>query len=120
MRWVISIFLIVFILGCSTKYNLVKLDEFSKKEFVVEYDKKIARLFVSSQNGVYKFVMIDSLGVPLSSKKFENNKFANLKFLPPNSKFDKLFVEVSKMIKNNIKKDKFILENTEFKVLYVS
>lgn len=48
---------------------------------------------------VYYFALFDSLGVPLLSRKLENGRFTNTKFLPPNKKYDKLFLTLLEMLK---------------------
>lgn len=41
-----------------------------------------------------RFILFDSLGMPVVDKEYSNNKFKNIKFLPPNNKYDNLFAYI--------------------------
>ena len=91
---------------------------FSQRAFSLEEQGKIRVLYVSSQAKnqqesknsqksqdkrgkiVYYFAIFDSLGVPMVSKKLENGVFRNVKFLPPNKRYDKIFLQVLESIKS--------------------
>lgn len=91
---------------------------FSQRVFSLEEQGKIKVLYVSSQAKnpqeskkqqksqdeqgkiVYYFAIFDSLGVPSLSRKLENGAFSNVKFLPPNRRYDKLFLQVLESIKS--------------------
>ena len=48
---------------------------------------------------VVHFVLTDALGVPKIKKDYAKGEFKSVAFLPPNSAFDELFIELLKRIK---------------------
>ena len=69
-------------------------------------DKGGVNLTQNSQNAeknktaeVVHFVLTDALGVPKIKKDYAKGEFKSVAFLPPNSAFDELFIELLKRIK---------------------
>ena len=112
--------------ACAKHYESVAVGEFSQKSFSVKKGQ-VYLLFVSSENlglggvnslnlnansrensqnaeknknaEVVHFVLTDALGVPKIKKDYAKGEFKSVAFLPPNSAFDELFIELLKRIK---------------------
>ena len=112
--------------ACAKHYESVAVGEFSQKSFSVKKGQ-VYLLFVSGENlglgdvnslnlnansrensqnaeknknaEVVHFVLTDALGVPKIKKDYAKGEFKSVAFLPPNSAFDELFIELLKRIK---------------------
>ena len=112
--------------ACAKHYESIAVGEFSQKSFSVKKGQ-VYLLFVSGENlglgdvnslnlnanssensqnaeknknaEVVHFVLTDALGVPKIKKDYAKGEFKNVAFLPPNSAFDELFIELLKRIK---------------------
>ena len=112
--------------ACAKHYESVAVGEFSQKSFSVKKGQ-VYLLFVSGENlglggvnslnlnansrensqnaeknknaEVVHFVLTDALGVPKIKKDYARGEFKSVAFLPPNSAFDELFIELLKRIK---------------------
>lgn len=110
----LPLFLIFLIfVACSNKIEISKMDDFSK-EFVVKFENQTTRLFVNNIKNSLNFALFNSLGSPLASKVLSEGEFKNTKFLPPNSKFDALFI----CVLQNLEKKSFECraKDTKFEV----
>ncbi len=111
--------------SCAKHYESVAVGEFSQKSFSVKKEQ-IYLLFVSSESllnaensksggqflrgensqktkeKIVHFVLTDALGVPKIKKDYFKGEFKSVAFLPPNSAFDELFVELLKRINAKI------------------
>lgn len=104
MRIFLSIFVVIFCLSCAKNYEAPNFENFSEQKFSLNCDGKKYFLIINNE---LNFALFDAFFAPIVSKKFENSRFKNTKFLPPNSKFDEIFIEILKMIKNG-ENEKFI------------
>ncbi|MGG7074426.1 hypothetical protein U5B43_09325 [Campylobacter sp. 9BO] len=95
--------LAIFFAGCTQKINTPELS-FTQKEFIITSKSDENRLVVSNQDGIYHFVMFNSFGVPVSDKKLMDGRFKSVKFLPPNSEYDQLFLGILEILKANVSK----------------
>lgn len=97
--------------GCVMKYKSIMLPSFEQKTFSLYEENQHYLLIASCKKTECLFSLIDSFGSPIVSRKYQNEVFSNVKFLPPNSKYDSLFYEI---IKNpnlsTYKKDQTIIE----------
>lgn len=105
--------------ACAKHYESIAVGEFSQKSFSVKKGQ-VYLLFVSGENlglgsvnltqnsqnaeknknaEVVHFVLTDALGVPKIKKDYAKGEFKSVAFLPPNSAFDELFIELLKRIK---------------------
>ena len=105
--------------ACAKHYESIAVGEFSQKSFSVKKGQ-VYLLFVSGENlglggvnltqnsqnteknktaEVVHFVLTDALGVPKIKKDYARGEFKSVAFLPPNSAFDELFIELLKRIK---------------------
>ena len=114
------VFLALFLASCSDKFTAPKLENFNQKEFIVVDENRVNRLFVSNQNGIYRFVMIDTFGMPLADKELVDSEFKNLKFLRPNSDYNQLFLEILELLSKNTKEATIKIDNKIYKVKNVS
>lgn len=114
------VFLAIFLTSCSDKITAPKLENFNQKEFIVVDENRANRLFVSNQNGIYRFVMIDAFGMPSADKELVDSEFKNLKFLRPNSDYNQLFLEILELLNKNIKEATIKIDNKIYKVKNVS
>ena len=78
---------------------------FRPKIFSLTTQKQQMVLYISSEPSsqnpkhiTYHFALFNALGAPLLSKKLENGRFCNTKFLPPTKRYDKLFVKLLESI----------------------
>ncbi|MGG7049153.1 MULTISPECIES: hypothetical protein [unclassified Campylobacter] len=95
--------LAIFFAGCTQKINTPELS-FTQKEFIITSKSDENRLVVSNQDGIYRFVMFNSFGVPVSDKELRDGRFKSVKFLPPNGEHDQLFLGILEILKANAKK----------------
>ncbi|MGX2972319.1 hypothetical protein [Helicobacter sp. T3_23-1059] len=79
--------------------------DFRPKMFSLTTQKQQMVLYISREHSsknpkhiIYHFALFDALGAPLLSKKLENGRFFNTKFLPPTKRYDKLFVKLLESI----------------------
>ena len=84
----------------------VNLNVDSSHSANAQNDKGGVNLMQNSQNAeknknaeVVHFVLTDALGVPKIKKDYAKGEFKSVAFLPPNSAFDELFIELLKRIK---------------------
>ncbi|AII15484.1 hypothetical protein CIG1485E_1675 [Campylobacter iguaniorum] len=92
--------LVLILAGCATKWEAPATPKFGQKSFELVCDKERYMLYVSDE---LNFVLLDAFLTPVVSKKLENGAFQNTKFLPPNAKFDEIFIGILNMIKNEEK-----------------
>ncbi|MGX3043818.1 hypothetical protein [Helicobacter sp. T3_23-1056] len=106
---------------------------FHPKIFSLKTQNQQMVLYLSSQRSsqnprhiTYHFALFDTLGAPLLSKKLENGRFCNTKFLPPTKRYDKLFVKLLESINTQMLKStnaqnadfiEFVYKNIEVKEL---
>lgn len=114
------VFIAIFLAGCVHKINVPKLSNFSQKEFIISDENTANRLFVSSQDGIYRFVMFGPFGVPLADKELKDSKFKSLKFLPPNADFNELFLGILEVLSKNAKEATIKTDKKIYKVKNVS
>lgn len=96
---ILSKFLILILFcGCANKWD-IQSNKFKESSFLLECD---GSSYVLKTNGI-NFSLFDSMFVPIVSRSLENNKFKNDKFLPPNSKFDPIFVGIINMMQKDFK-----------------
>lgn len=103
MRLIFTFFVGIFLLACASKYESLSLPQFSQKSFSLSADEKSYILSVARVSDEVKFVLIDSFGSPIARRILSQNKFKNVGFLPPTSKYDELFIKVLDLIKDNAK-----------------
>lgn len=75
-------------------------------------------LVVDAKDSVFRFVVFDMLGVPVVDKILKDGRFKSMKFLHPDTRFDKLFVEILNVIEKSEDLVDMTIEN--FKVENVS
>ena len=92
-------------LGGVNSLNL-NVDSSLRATHSAQNDKGGVNLTQNSQNAeknknaeVVHFVLTDALGVPKIKKDYAKGEFKSVAFLPPNSAFDELFIELLKRIK---------------------
>ncbi|MSN96698.1 hypothetical protein F1B92_05910 [Campylobacter sp. FMV-PI01] len=100
MKFIFFIIIFFCLSSCGLKFPNLEL-KFEEKRFFLECDNQNFTLLVS--NNGRNFSLFDSLFTPIVSRNFMNSKFTNAKFLPPSSKYDELFYEILKMIKEDKK-----------------
>lgn len=100
--------------GCANRYIKKPDFEFSEKTFKLECNNQSYTMVVG-ENG-YSFAVFDALMVPIVQKSIHKNRLSNSKFLPPNSKFDALFIHTLKMIERAIFDFEFIDSKLNCKV----
>lgn len=89
---------IILLFGCASKWDIQNY-KFQEKIFVLKCDDIS---YILKTNGV-NFSLFNSMFIPVVSKSLENGSFKSDKFLPPNSKFDPIFIEILKMKEKNLK-----------------
>lgn len=87
-------FLYVVVVSCGS-HILIKVTTLEQSDYTLRYtDGIIQQLSVVCNNGICNFIVIDTLGMPIVSKEYRDNKFKNTKFLPPNKQYDMLFAYI--------------------------
>lgn len=101
MKWAI-IAIMVAICGFSAcaKYPQITLDSFENEAFSVRIAQNIYVLYVSNTTEGYHFALFDEIGSPIANKIFKNGYFSNAKFLPPNAKYDEIFIESLRLLQS--------------------
>lgn len=111
----LSFFVLLFVFNaCAKHYEYIAFEGFLQRNFSVKKGQEFL-LFVSKENEIFHFVLIDTLGVPKLKKDFVKGEFKSVAFLPPNAEFDALFYEILKQIQRQ-KNAKIAFEFKEFKV----
>ncbi len=82
------------------KYPQIALDSFENKAFSVRIAQNLYVLYVSNGDSGYHFALFDALGAPVANKILKNGYFSNAKFLPPNAKYDEIFIESLRLLQN--------------------
>ena len=103
-------------LGCANKFDAPKLADFSLKAFEVSSSKGPLMLYVQNSENEYKFSLVNALGAPEARRVLKGGTFANLGFLPPNSAYNKLFIKVLEMIKDEKNEQKFMINDQIYEV----
>lgn len=117
----ICLFLLtLFFAACSAKVDYVRLPDFTQKEFSIVSRNDENRLFVSNKNGVYRFVLLNALGAPIADKELRDGEFKSLKFLPPNSEQNELFLGILEILKANANTAKVKTSKNIYEVSRVS
>lgn len=111
-----AIFLAFVCFGCASKWQVLNNLHFEQKSFSMVCEDKSYILYVNDE---FKFVLFDSLLVLVVSKKLENGEFKNTKFLPPNAKFDPIFIGVLEMIKKGAKSATIETQNLTCKAVEI-
>lgn len=92
----IIILLIVNVLLFSCAANIhINLNPIEQVNYTIEYPNgKIYQMSAVCSEIMCRFILFDSLGMPVVDKEYSNNKFRNKKFLPPNNKYNHLFAYI--------------------------
>lgn len=111
------IILVTLLSACSAKFQPPILPKFSEKNFEVVSREGSGILYVVSTDKGYNFTLISALGAPLARRVLtKDGKFENIGFLPPNSRYNDLFVSVLDMIKNKEHEKEILIDEEKFKV----
>ncbi len=103
--------------ACSAKFQPPILPKFGEKNFEVIFQEGSGILYVASTDKGYNFTLISALGAPLARRVLtKDGKFENIGFLPPNSRYNDLFVAVLDMIKNKEHENEILIDEEKFKV----
>lgn len=81
------------------KYPQISLESFESKIFSIKNANNAYVLYISHSDESYHFALFDTLGSPVASKILQDSTLKNAKFLPPNAKFDEIFIECLNMLK---------------------
>lgn len=114
MRIVLALAFALFLLSCASRYAVVDIPQFSQKSFSVSAPNQSYILSVARLKAGFKFILIDSFGAPISRRFLSENKFKNVGFLPPNGRYDELFIKVLELIKNGEKSGDIALFGDKF------
>lgn len=120
MKFFLSIFVILLLLGCAGKYDVVLPDNSFEKIFYIHYGDEKYFLSISKVDKVIKFGLFNAVGIPMAKKIFKENKLKNDGFLPPNKFYDKLFIKFINpeiINKNNIL---ITVENKKIKAILLN
>lgn len=111
------IILVTLLSACSAKFQPPILPKFGEKFFEVVSREGSSILYVASTDKGYNFTLISALGAPLARRVLtKDGKFENIGFLPPNSRYNDLFVAVLDMIKNKEHEKEILIDEENFKV----
>ncbi|WP_249934715.1 hypothetical protein [Campylobacter sp. RM15925] len=103
--------------ACNAKFQPPISPKFSEKNFEVISRQGTGILYVASTDKGYNFTLISALGAPLARRVLtKDGKFENIGFLPPNSRYNDLFVSVLDMIKNKEHEKEILIDEEKFKV----
>lgn len=108
----IAFFASFILVGCASKYKEIHAN-FEQKSYEINIENTKYLLYISKQEKVYYFVLYDTFGIPLVSRKLENSSFSNTKFMSRNSKFDDLFYYILKE-----QNSEFIYKNFKVKEVF--
>ncbi len=97
--------LYVAVSSCAS-HIFINISSMEQADYILEFaDGSLQQLSAVCSENMCKFIVFDTLGMPIVSKEYSNNKFHSVKFLPPNSKYDVLFAYI---VENEGSKDKFL------------
>lgn len=96
---ILVIVLALFFIGCATKFDVPEMKNFNQVEFIIKDGKENYRLIVAHADESYRFMMFDALLSPVADYELKDNKFKSLKFLPPKSGLDGLFIGILQVLK---------------------
>lgn len=112
----IFIFIALLFCACSSNFPPLKNIDFTQKTFRITSQNKSDILYISKDSNAYIFALFDPLGAPLAHKKFENNKFESMKFLPPKKYYDKLFFYILTLLENKQNNGIYVIGDKTFEV----
>lgn len=82
------------LLSCAAGIH-VNVSPMEQVNYTIEYPNgSIYQMSAVCSDTVCRFILFDALGMPVVDKEYSNNKFKNMKFLPPNNKYNNLFVYI--------------------------
>ncbi|ORI08421.1 hypothetical protein A3835_02390 [Campylobacter concisus] len=113
---VIILAISLFALGCANKFDTPQIADFGLKTFKISSSKGLLLLYVQNSENEYKFSLVNALGAPEARRVLKDGSFKNLGFLPPNSTYNKLFIKVLEMIKDEKKEQKFMIGDQYYEV----
>ncbi len=87
-------FLAIFFGGCADKIMLEKRS-INPASFSIKCADNEMFLNINSE---LEFALFNAALLPIAAKKYENGRFINSKFMPPNSRYDELFIAIYEMI----------------------
>lgn len=97
VKWAILAVVVCGFCACA-KYPQIALESFERESFSVQIAQNLYVLYVSSDSKAYHFALFDALGAPVASKILQNGTFSNAKFLPPNARYDEIFIESLRLL----------------------
>ena len=80
------------LLSCAAGIS-VNVCPMEQVNYTIEYPNgSIYQMSAVCSETMCRFILFDALGMPVVDKEYSNKKFKNMKFLPPNNKYDNLTV----------------------------
>ena len=98
MKWAIVAIVAIGGFCACAKYPQIALDSFENEAFSVRIAQNLYVLYVSNADNSYNFALFDALGAPVANKILKNGTFSNAKFLPPNARYDEIFIESLRLL----------------------
>lgn len=80
--------------GCTKSHEINNNLGFVEKTFLLKIEEESFILAVACIKTYCRFSLLSFLGFPIVDRIFQNGKFHNAKFLPPNSTYDDLFLKI--------------------------
>lgn len=105
----------ILLVSCGKIVN-IEINNMPQVEYALEFPSgNIYKLAGVCENQICRFIIFDSLGMPIINKEYMNNKFKSVKFLPPNNKYDELFKYIIST-SGNIDKFSFKIDNQNINI----
>lgn len=90
----------------------VNISSMGQVNYTIEYPNgNTYQLSAVCGEDMCRYIVFDSLGMPVVNKEYSNGKFKNVKFLPPNKKYDNLFIYIINN-RGNINQFEYKINNT--------
>lgn len=94
IKFLLFLILNALLLSCAAGIP-VNISSMEQVNYTIEYPNgNIYQMSAVCSETVCRFIVFDSLGMPVVDKEYSNGKFKNMKFLPPNKKYDNLFIYI--------------------------